>query len=648
MPSPSLFSTRSTPVNRRSLMPISSRSSRAIATAALALAGALALLPATAEACGGFFCNLQDPIAQAAERVLYLQEGKRVTAHIQITYAGPASGFSWVLPLQKQPKLGIGSDSIFAALEQATRPQYYLQQEANGNCHFNTCYAAMSASGADSGAGGGTKSAGVTVLAQEAVGPYDTVVLKGDSGAEVQAWLEKNGYGQPPSTKVLLDHYAKKEFVFLALKLQAQKDVKDLQPIVVAIDEVGPCLPLRLTGLAANPDMPIIIWALGQHRSIPKNWLHVQLNEKTIDWWTGGGNYDTVASKAIDQASGHAFLTEFAGKSSLLKGQLAQDKWDTAKLEKLTDPAKFLMAMLEQQMPRTSQTQEIIRKAIPKPTAFATETDQAFYGCVQSNCCVDKCEANTWKCDTKCADIKQAVAGQVFDPVATAKAIETGVVAPLREVQKAFDSLPYLTRLYTRVSPEEMDKDPIFAWNPDLPEVSNLHTAKALPVCPAGSTKATMALLTFADGSTMQSAVPESMKNGCMGGGIGLGGFGGAPAKKDGPIITAGGQPARVVEVLDESGPGLVIDPTVADKVDAQLNLAEIGKPSLPKEFILNLPKVTWNADSPVQAPPVITEPSGCTASPKAGSFGGLAVGLLALALLAVRRRQVPLAVRPS
>ena len=40
----------------------------------------------------------------------------------------------------------------------------------------------------------------------------------------------------------------------------------------------------------------------------------------------------------------------------------------------------------------------------------------------------------------------------------------------------------YLTRLLTIVSPEEMTKDPIFAFNPDLPDVSNQHTAKIAPV----------------------------------------------------------------------------------------------------------------------------------------------------------------------
>ena len=46
---------------------------------------------------------------------------------------------------------------------------------------------------------------------------------------------------------------------------------------------------------------------------------------------------------------------------------------------------------------------------------------------------------------------------------------------------------PYLTRLATFISPEEMNKDPEFVFNPDLPELSNVHTATAHVMCGATS-----------------------------------------------------------------------------------------------------------------------------------------------------------------
>lgn len=595
------------------------------------------LLPAEAQACGGFFCNFQNPVVQAAERVLYIQDNTKITAHIQIAYQGPSQKFSWVLPLSKQPTLGVGSDSIFSALENATAPQYYMQTENFPGCSFQQCMYPMAAGGVDdSSQGGGKNTGGVTVLAKEAVGPYDTVVLQGDSGAAVQKWLTDNGYDQPPATAGLLDVYAKKQFVFLALKLQKDKTDGDLQPIVVTLEETGPCLPIRLTALAANPDMPIIIWTLAQHRAIPKNYLHVQLNPKTIDWFTGGGNYLTVASKAVDQASGHAFLTEFAGPSSLLKGQLAYPGWNTAILSTMAEPGQFLQEMLSQNLPRTSQVQGLIRTFIPKPAAFQTSSDQEFYGCVQSQC--------GSSCGEPCNAIKAAVAQQPFDAKAFAKALQDGVVGPLVSVQGAFDTVPYLTRMFTLVSPEEMGKDPIFGVNADLPDVAREHKAIAMPICSGGSKYASQAKLMFEDGSDLTVDVPKQDTN--MGMCYGYGYYGNTSGDKKGPLVAAGGQPAKQVEVLDEAGAPVVIDPTVADLVDAQLNAAQLGAPSLSADYLKTLPKVTWNP-SKVGAPGASTTSpagavgaSGCSSQGRSAHPGAwLALGLLALGLL-WRRRQ--------
>src|SRR5690606_38043464 len=57
--------------------------------------------------------------------------------------------------------------------------------------------------------------------------------------------------------------------------------------------------------------------------------------------------------------------------------------------------------------------------------------------------------------------------------------------------------------LFTTMSAAEMDRDPLFSFNPTLPDVSNVHRAQATPVCEAGSTDVlTNVYLTFPDGSS--------------------------------------------------------------------------------------------------------------------------------------------------
>jgi hypothetical protein len=132
--------------------------------------------------------------------------------------------------------------------------------------------------------------------------------------------------------------------------------------------------------------------------------------------------------------------------------------------------------MLNQGFPRDAQTQSIIRQFIPKPAEDELpdecKTDQQFY---------------TWNM-TEC--LQYMPEDWTFDPQGFADALQEKVVEPLRGVQEMLDGLAsrdqngdgtpdssYLTRLFSTVSPEEMTRDPMFDFNPDLGNVDNWHTA---------------------------------------------------------------------------------------------------------------------------------------------------------------------------
>ncbi len=591
-------------------------------------------LPAPALACGGFFCFTQ-PIDQSAERILYIQQDAKISVHIQISYAGDDKEFSWVLPLLSVPELGIGSDSVFSVLEQNTAPSFQLDWQNKKDCYgYSPCQ--FEATSNNVPGSKGSDGGGVQVLKEEKVGPYESVVIKGDSAPELIKWLTKNGYQQPKESAPLIDVYAKGGYVFLALKLQSDKSAGDIAPIVVTLDDAHPCLPIRLTAIATQPDMPIVAWMLGKHRAIPKNFLHVVINDATVDWLQPGTNYKTVISKAVDQASGHAFATEYAQPTSKFTAKFAQSSWNTKELELIKEPGKFLQKLLSDGYPRTAQMQGLIRKHIKKPAEYSTVADNEFYSCIQCEGCSNK----------PCSEYKSAVALLPFDAAAFAKDIQDNIVAPLTEVQGFFETLKYLTRMYTTLSADEMDKDPIFAWNPDLPDVDRVHKAKAEPLCKPGSSKAHEVKLTFADGHELTLPVPKD-GSGCSfdQASVGVG-------QGKGPLVAAGGQPAARVEVLDETGPAFAIDPRMADKVDAELNEVELGKPSLSQEFKSSLPKITWDSskvgiidpiyDTGNTAPVALADSGVCSASPVGSTPWWVLVGLFGLACVALlgRRRR--------
>lgn len=64
--------------------------------------------------------------------------------------------------------------------------------------------------------------------------------------------------------------------------------------------------------------------------------------------------------------------------------------------------------------------------------------------------------------------------------------MEASTIEPMRLVQRLFERAPYTTRLYSTLSAAEMTVDPIFVFNPDLPDVSNVHQATQVIECGKG------------------------------------------------------------------------------------------------------------------------------------------------------------------
>jgi hypothetical protein len=58
-------------------------------------------------------------------------------------------------------------------------------------------------------------------------------------------------------------------------------------------------------------------------------------------------------------------------------------------------------------------------------------------------------------------------------------AVQTEVIGPMVETQRLLTSQPYVTRMYTTMSADELTMDPLLDFNADLPNVSNLHVADA-------------------------------------------------------------------------------------------------------------------------------------------------------------------------
>ena len=497
----------------------------------LSLFFSLLFVPIGAHACGGFFCRIF-PINQVSERILFVVGEGEVTTHVQIQYAGKASDFAWILPMPSVPELTVSHNEIFRQLQFATQPNFLLEWEENEcNIFFPEV---MTLDGTDS-------RGEVDVVSEDRVGPYETAVITSDDPEAIATWLLDNGYNLDALGSELLAPYVEAGAYFVVLRLAPGRELGDLQPLALTYPADNPGIPIRLTAVAAEPDMGVLVWVLGSHRAIPKNYLHVQINEARIDWFRGGSNYAQVVTEAANEAGGQAFATDYAGSSEMMQGRFYEEgRFDLDVLRGLKDPVDFLDELFRQGFPRDAQTQALIRRHIPIPTAVLEQGvlqvvfrgDEEAYARAEADGTLQGIAEQSFYNNMEL--YREWITDLVFDQMAFADELDEVIVVPLRDAEDLVRDFSYLTRLYTTLSADEMTVDPSFSFNPELPDVSNTHTANARFECADPSKPEDVVLVvTLRDGREIRS---RPFANG----------------RPDGPILF---RSAATIEQLAESGP---------------------------------------------------------------------------------------------
>ena len=223
------------------------------------------------------------------------------------------------------------------------------------------------------------------------------------------------------------------------------------------IDGDSPTIPIYLLGYGT--DMGMIVHVLGPYRAIPSNYQHVIINEAAIDWNTNGSNYPDVVSQAADEAGGKAFATDYAGEVGEQIINVMQPYSD----EVLANIA-------------AATTFGDIWDSIPD---FTNPDYQRIFTRIFG--------------DTD----------QVWDLPADGNLLAEALIEEFNPAYQNINDLlvssAIMTRLYTTMSADEMDSDPMFAFNSDLESVDNIHTATMYVTCDADGNEAE-SILELADG----------------------------------------------------------------------------------------------------------------------------------------------------
>jgi hypothetical protein len=457
---------------------------------AAALAGAMRA--PVAHACGGFFCSQANPVDQSAEEIIFIDNpDDTVTAVIRINYQGPSQKFAWVLPIDGVPaKVDVSSNVAFDNLRNATDPQYTLTTTVEGTCKQQQFANGVGFSGATTAptAGGAAADSGVTVLDQGSVGPYDWEVIKvdpqlTDAADAAVTWLTGHGYDVTALGPDVLRPYLKDGLNLMAFKLTKAADATtgSIRPVMLTYNSKLPMIPIRPTAVAAQPDMGILVWLLSDKQAVPQNYKSLVLNEALINWFPnyyfGGGapiggfgisssqssspsNYRQVVTAAADEAGGQGFVTEMAGDSKkldqLVFPNYQQQQWMQFSLQTFAD-GYDMMQQASSQYRGWDGLKDAMCGALTLPSGLT--------------------------CDTFVRNPAMYRSMVQIDSTKFLKGLYEGVVKPVITTQDLLLSRPYFTRMFTTMSPEEMTMDPLFDFNPDLADVSNLHMATQIIEC---------------------------------------------------------------------------------------------------------------------------------------------------------------------
>ncbi|MEL6189344.1 MAG: DUF2330 domain-containing protein, partial [Myxococcota bacterium] len=437
--------------------------SSAVALALVALA--FISVPRSAHACGGFFCNRNQPVVQNAERIAFLVHGDgRLTTVVQIQYSGPAEAFSWILPIPGVPEVDVSSNVVFQQLDGLTRPQFQLSVE--DNCTPPPFMASPGAT-ADAGTSAldmGTAAPAVDVLATGSVGPFDYEVIRPnpdlpDPATVAVRWLEDNGYDVGAIGPDRLRPYLEMDQNLIAFRLQKTANAGDIRPVALTYQGERSVIPIELTAVATQPDMGVLVWVLGPGRAVPLNYYALEPNLALVNWFQGGFNWASVVTAAADEAGGQGFVTEMAGSTNgvvlPVLSTFAEDEWTQIRATDWVAQEFVLLRRVNGLFQNWDGLLSAFETHVPVPEGA---TLQGFLNCPQ------------------CFGVSD-VALPGFDVTAFLADVEQNVVGPVRRSDALFSGFPWITRLFTTLSAEEMTKDPAFDFNMDLAEVDRIREA---------------------------------------------------------------------------------------------------------------------------------------------------------------------------
>ena len=239
---------------------------------------------------------------------------------------------------------------------------------------------------------------------------------------------------------------------FVAVKLQQNRGLGSIQPLIMKYQSDKPVVPIRLTAVAALEDMGVLVWLLGDARAVPENYLHVTPNYTRLNWFFGSfnayGSYQDLITEAMNEAGGQGFATDYAGRFNDLEASLTSVEDLEAQRGRIAGSSDVEYISLVQNFFFDGIVTDTLTNSLP----LRDGQDASLF--------FDQQFLSTNYTAEELSNARNAV-----DAI-----IQQEVIEPVRQSLEVLGGNRYLTRLYTTLSADEMTLDPAFVFNSDMPD----------------------------------------------------------------------------------------------------------------------------------------------------------------------------------
>jgi len=297
-----------------------------------------------ANACGCLAPPLPTPgevdfaVNQQSEQIIFEVDEGFINAHVLIRYAGAPESFGWLVPVPDVPDLSLSYAGVFGLIDEQTAPVvsvtsqnvcpsqvYRCREHPRPDCSPTNAGSPSSNDqilldsdptfgAAPEEESGADLPGAVQVFARQQIGAYDTVVLGSGDAQAIVTWLTDNGFIVNETMTPYMQPYLDQNMLFVAARLVPGAGVDEIRPLRMRYAGTEPMIPLRLTAVAAEPHLTVTahIYSNVEFRPLDKAVVEVDVTDVANDP-AGRRNYPMLLSRTVDEAGGDAFVREYVG-----------------------------------------------------------------------------------------------------------------------------------------------------------------------------------------------------------------------------------------------------------------------------------------------------------------------------------------------